>query len=134
MNGVAIVGAPVEQPQREAEIGLDDEIAVGRRGLRDRAEMDDGVELAPVQPVREFIRWNDVHKLTFGEIAPFAVPAEQVAHHHVGAARVIQRGHDVRSDKTGATGHQQHANPCPFIAAPALPQYRLAGNLGCQAW
>ena len=129
-----IVGAPVEQPQREAKIGFDDEIAVGRRGLGNRAEMDDGVELASLQPVREFIRWHDVHQLTLGEIAPFAVPAEQVAHHHVGAAGVIQRGHDVRSDKTGATGHQQHANPCPVIAAPALPQYRLSGNLACPVW
>ena len=42
---------------------------------------------------------------------PLAVMAEQVADHDVAAARVVQRGHDVRPDKTGATGHQQHAVP-----------------------
>ena len=34
-------GAPVEQPHRQAKIGFDHQIAVGRGGLRDRAEMDD---------------------------------------------------------------------------------------------
>ena len=39
--------------------------------------------------------------------------AEHIANGDIGAARVIQRGHDVRSDKTGATGHQQHSCPAP---------------------
>ena len=108
MNGVALRRAPVEQPHRQPEIGLDHEIAVGRRGLRNGAEMDDGVEPAALQPVRQFGRRHDVGELALGEIAPFAVMAEHVADRDVGAAGVIQRGHDVRSDKTGATGHQQH--------------------------
>ena len=58
-------------------------------------------------------RRHDVGELALGEIAPFAVMAEHVANRDVGAAGVIQRGHDVRSDKTGATGHQQHSVPCP---------------------
>ena len=65
----------------------------------------------PLQPVHQFGRRHDVRELALGEIAPFAVVAEQVADRHVGPARVIQRGHDVRSDKTGATGHQQHDIP-----------------------
>ena len=52
MNGVRVRRAPVQQPQRQAEIGLDHLIAVGRRGLRDRAEMDDGVELAALRASR----------------------------------------------------------------------------------
>ena len=44
--------APVEQAQRQAEIGLDHEVAVGRGGVGDRAEMDHGVELAAVEPAR----------------------------------------------------------------------------------
>ena len=130
MNGVALRRAPVEQPHRQAEIGLDHEIAVGRRGLRNGAEMDDGIEPAALQPVRQFGRRHDVGELALGEIAPFAVMAEQVANGDVGAARVIQRGHDVRSDKTGAPGHQQHSAPCPDCGMPALPQSRPAGNLG----
>ena len=29
------------------------------------------------------------------------------------AAGVVQRGHDIRSDKTGAAGHQQHSTSRP---------------------
>ena len=105
--------APVEQPHRQPEIGLDHQIAVGRGGLRNGAEMDDGVEPAAVQPGRQFGRRHDVGELALGEVAPFAVVAEQVANRDVGAARVIQRGHDVRSDKTGAPGHQQHEMSLP---------------------
>jgi hypothetical protein len=37
--------------------------------------------------------------------------SEEVANRHVAPARIIQRGHDIRSDKTGAPGHQQHDIP-----------------------
>src|SRR5438132_8580847 len=77
--------------------------------------MDDGVEPPALQPVHQLSRGHEVRKLALGEIAPFAVMAEHVADGHVGAARVVQRGHDVRSDKTGATGHQQHAVPCLIV-------------------
>ena len=88
--------APVEQPHRQPEIGFDHEIAVGRGGLRNGAEMDDGVEpAAAIQPRRQFGRRHDVGQLALGEIAPFAVMAEQVADRHVAAARIIQRSHDV---------------------------------------
>ncbi len=113
MNGVAMGRAPVKQPHRQAEIGLDHEIAVGRGGFRNGAEMDDGVEPAAVQPVRQLRRRYDVRELALGEIAPFAVVAEHIAHGDIGAAGVVQRGHDVRSDKTGAPGHQQHSTSCP---------------------
>ena len=119
--------APVEQPHRETEIGFDHEIAVGRGGLGNGAEMDDGIEPAAVQPGRQFRRRHDVGKLALGEVAPFAVMAEQVADRDVGAAGVVQRGHDVRSDKTGAPGHQQHSAALPllwdasFAPAPARP-------------
>ena len=115
MNGVAVRRAPVEQPHREAKIGLDHEIAVGCRGLGNGAEMDDGVEPAAVQPVRQFARRHDVGELALGEIAPFAVMAEHVADDDVGAARLVERGHDIRSDKTGAPGHQQHDVPALIV-------------------
>ena len=67
----------------------------------------------PFEPVHQFRRRHEVGELALGEIAPFAVMAEHVANRDVGAAGVVQRGHDIRSDKTGATGHQQHASPCP---------------------
>ena len=70
--------------------------------------MDDGIEPAALQPGQQFGRRHDVGELALGEVAPFAVMAEQVADGDIGAAGVVQRGHDVRSDKTGAAGHQQH--------------------------
>ena len=39
------------------------------------------------------------------------VVAEHIAHHDIGAAGVVQRSHDIRSDKTGPAGHQQHYVP-----------------------
>jgi hypothetical protein len=71
--------------------------------------------------------------LALGKIAPFAVMAKLIANGYVGPTRLVQRGHDIRPDKTGATGHQQHCLPCPDFPAPALPQSRPAGNLGHRA-
>ena len=75
--------APVEQPHRKAEIGLDHEIAVGRGGLRDGAEMDHGLQPAALQPVHQLRGRHEIGKLALGQIAPFAVMAEHVAHRHV---------------------------------------------------
>ncbi len=68
--------------------------------------MNDGVELAALEPFRKFSRRHEIGEPALGEIAPFAVMAEHVADRDIGTARVIQRGHDIRSDKTGAPGHQ----------------------------
>ncbi len=134
MNGVRVGGAPVQQPHRQAEIGFDHEIAVGRGGLRNGPEMDDGLQPAAFQPVRQLRRRHDVGELALGEIAPFAILAEHVAHGDIGAARVIQRGHDIRSDKTGPPGHQQHSVALPLMwhasFAPLLP----GRQLGQPAW
>ncbi len=104
-------GTPVEQPHRQAKIGLDDKIAVARRGFRDGAEMDDGIEPPAFQPLRQLRGRNNIGELTLGEIAPFAITTEDVADHDVGSAGVVQRGHDIRPDKTGSAGHQQHSVP-----------------------
>jgi hypothetical protein len=75
--------------------------------------MDHGIQSAAFQPIRQFGRRHNVRELPLGEIAPFAVVAEHVADDHVGTTRVVQRGHEVRSDKTGAPGHQQHSLTLP---------------------
>ena len=75
---------------------------------------------AAAQPVHQFGRRDQVGQLPLGEIAPFAVMTEHVADRHVGAAGVIQRGHDVRSDKTGAPGHQQHACPASVCSGASF--------------
>src|SRR5207302_1287178 len=43
------LGAPVEQAQGQAEIVVHDRIAVARRGVGDRAQMDHGVEANAVR-------------------------------------------------------------------------------------
>lgn len=43
-----------------------------------------------------------------GEIAPFPVAPKKIAYGHVRPARIVKGGDDVRSDKTGSAGHQQH--------------------------
>ncbi len=75
--------------------------------------MDHGIETAAVQPGRQFGWRYDVRELPLSEIAPFAAMAEQVANSHVRAAGLIESGHEVRPDKTGTTGHQQHSLPYP---------------------
>ncbi len=68
--------APVEQPQRQPEIGLHDEIAVGRGRRRNGAHMHHRVELAAVEPAQQVRRRHEVGELAAGEVAPFAVAAE----------------------------------------------------------
>ena len=70
--------------------------------------MDDGIEAAALEPVHQFCRRHDIRKLPLGQVPPLAVMAKHIANRHVEAAGVIQRGHEIRSDKTGAPGHQQH--------------------------
>jgi hypothetical protein len=67
--------------------------------------MDDGVEAAPFQPVHQFGRRHEIGQPALGQIAPFAVVAEYVANRDIPSG-VVQRGHDVRADKTGAPGDQ----------------------------
>ena len=78
---------------------LDDEIAVGRGGRGDGAEMHDGVELAAVEPAHEVRRRHEIGELAGGEIAPFAVAAEAVIDDDVGARRLVEARHHVRSDE-----------------------------------
>ena len=92
--------------------------------------MDNRVKPAALQPVHHLRRRHDIGELAFGEVAPFAVMAEHVAHSDVGAARVIERGHDIRPDKTGATGHQQHDAPCPDLWKASFASLRCGRQLG----
>jgi hypothetical protein len=76
---------------------------------------------------------DDVRELALGEIAPFAVMAEHIANRHIGAISVIQRGHEIRPDKTGAAGHKQHDIPCPDCAQASfapVPSDRQLGSSG----
>jgi hypothetical protein len=122
-------GVALELHDVEAELPLREEPPDELdRLLQVRAEMDHGVELARFEPVGELRRRHDVGELPFGEVAPLAVMPQHVAYDHVAAAGVIQRGHDIRSDKTGAPGHQQHACPCPDGSNGSFAPLRRGGQ------
>src|SRR4051794_4834838 len=74
--------------------------------------MDHCIQPAAFQPFRQLRRRHDIGELALGQITPFASVPEYIANGHVAAACIGQRGHDVRSDKTGAPCHQQHSLPC----------------------
>ena len=57
--------------------------------------VDDGVELAAVQPDRQIRRRHDVGELSLGEIAPLAVGPEKVADDDIRPAGVVERSHDI---------------------------------------
>ena len=65
MNGMCVGGAPVEQSQREAKVGLDHGVAVARGGLGNRAEMNDAIELAAIEPADEIMRRHEIGKRRF---------------------------------------------------------------------
>ena len=60
-----------------------------------RAQVDDGVELAAVKPARQIRRRHEVGQLALGEIAPLAVGTEKVANGHIGPPRIVERSYDV---------------------------------------
>ncbi len=70
--------------------------------------MNDGIELAALQPAQQLRRRDEISQLALGQVAPLAIAAEMIADGHVRPPGVIQRGDHVRSDKPGPAGYQQH--------------------------
>ena len=110
----ARLGAPVEKHQREAEIGVDDEVAVGRGGLRDRAKVKHGIELAAREPAREIGRGDEIGQAALLQVPPLALGAEKVADGDIAMPGLVQRRHQVRSDEAGPAGDQEHAQRAPL--------------------
>src|ERR1700734_678233 len=71
---------PIEQAQRQPEIGFDDVVGVRGSRRRDRAEVDHRIELTAIEPWQEFGGWDEIGKLAAGEIAPLGVAAEDVTY------------------------------------------------------
>src|SRR5689334_22366614 len=92
--------------------------------------MNHGVEVAPAQPRHQFGGRHEIGELPLGEIAPFATMAKHVADHDIRAAGIVERGHNVRSNKTGAAGHQQHSNPYPEVVRGKLCPSPVAQAIG----
>ena len=83
-------GTPIEQPQRQPEIRLDEEIAVGSRGRRDGAKVDDGVEFASLKPMQQIGRRNELREVPSGKVTPLAVTAENVVYGNVGMSSLVK--------------------------------------------
>ena len=120
--------APVEQAQRQAEIVLHHQVGVGGGGVGDRAHVDDGVELAAVQPIHQLGRRHQVGHPALGQIAPFGVVmAQQVVDDDIGGARLVEARDHVRPDEAGPAGDQKHDLPhCAPSFAPVRGRAQMA--------
>src|ERR1700722_9632276 len=92
--------------------------------------MNDRVQPAALEPIPQLRGRNDIGELALGEVTRFAAVAKHVADGDDGAPRIIERGHDIRPDKTGATGHQQHDAPCPDLWDASFAPLRSDRQLG----
>jgi len=110
---------------------FDHQIAVGRRGLGDRAEMDHGVEppapaaspsIRPAARRRRAGVWPDCAICRHGRAGSQTTMSPRPASFN--AATTFD------PIKTGATGHQQHAIPCPDCAEAAFAPLRRGRQLG----
>ena len=64
--------------------------------------------LRPSSQRGQVMRRHEIGELAFLQVPPFAVLAEHVADRDIGAAGLVEAGDDIRSDKSGAAGHQKH--------------------------
>ncbi len=109
MKGVRVRRAPVEQTHRQAEIVLHHQIAVSRGGVGDRAHVDDGIELAAVEPTHQLSRRHKVRDPVLGEVAPLGVVlAEHVVDDDVARARLVEARDHVRPDEARPARDQKH--------------------------
>ena len=114
-------GTPLQKPQRQTKVRVDHQIAVARRGFRDRAEMDDALELAAFEPAKQIHRRNKIGELVLLQVAPLAVFAERVVHHNIAAPGLIEARDDVRHDETCSARYQQHGCRDPAFRAHHCP-------------
>ena len=140
MNGVRVAVHEFEQLERPAKIVLDDHIAIGRGGGGDRPQMDNAVELAPIEPSEQPVGGDDIRELALGEVAPLRPRAQPIADHDVAAASLIEARHHVRSDEPGSAGDQKHPCATPRRSAPLCPRVAChatwpwrAGRVACRS-
>ena len=131
MNGVRVA---VHQSSRRSDrrklLSITASPSVDGR-VRDGAEMDHRVELAPVEPAEQVGRRHHVGDLALLQVAPLAVRAEPVVHGDVGAAGLVEARDHVRPDETRPAGHQNHQRiPRPLGARPSFAPL----GPGVQSW
>src|ERR1700737_1626642 len=91
-------GAPVEQPKRQTEVRLYDEITIANGGRRDGAKMNETVERAALEPPGKIGGRNKVGELPLLEISPLPCGAERIANGNISPSSLVEAGHKIGSD------------------------------------
>jgi len=99
--------------------------------------MNNGIELAALEPAEQVDRPDHVGELAFLQVAPLAVGAQAVIHRDVSAARLVEAGNHIRSDESRPAGHQNQQR-IQFVGRPGralpLPHSVRRRNLGKGPW
>src|SRR5262249_28371980 len=80
--------------------------------------MDDGLELAAVEPAHQIAGRHEVGDLALAEVAPFGRVAERVVDGNVGAPGLVQAGDQIGTDEAGSARDQQHRSPAATYCLP----------------
>ena len=100
--------APAPQPQRQLDIDRPGRVAVGRRGIADRAEVEQHLQRRMGgEEVLELLGRQQSRRRMLGQVAPLAVGAQPVHHNRLVAAG-DQRRVQVGADESGAAGDHDH--------------------------
>src|SRR5262249_491680 len=86
--------------------------------------MDDGLELAAVEPAHQIAGRHEVGDLALAEVAPFGRVAERVVDDNVGAPGLVQAGDQIGTDEAGSARDQQHRLPAATYCLPFAPRHR----------
>ena len=93
--------------------------------------MNDGLELAVIQPADQLAGRHDVGELALAEIAPLAGIPERVVDDNISTSGLVQAGDQIGTDEAGSACDQQHCSPAAIIGFP-LPQCIRTCNVTAQ--
>ena len=103
--------APLSVHQFQSAIGREILVrairSASRSVVEEMAPMEDGRDRRRRGPqvVEQILRRDDLGELALGDVAPFLIRTEPVADDDLVPAPRLEPRHQVRSDETGAAGH-----------------------------
>ncbi len=90
--------------------------------------MDYRIELSSGKPSGEIGRKYKIGNPPLGQIAPLLVGAQRIVDDDVGPAGIVERCDNIRADKAGAAGHEDHAMRIMNCAVPAVKRTETSGG------